>query len=151
MLWHVTERLLQPGDEIAPGRYGRIVRERGLQHPHFHREQLLEQCREQMGITISRLECSFAFDDLLTASNYAKEAHDEAIFEVELVDVSAPSLRLDILWLTWMVEAGSTDDQQKSWAVAYWRGQSTIDRKADAQSAWEILSPCGLRVLRRSR
>lgn len=151
MLWHVTERLLQPGDEIAPGRYGRIVRERGLKHPHFHREQLLEQCREQLGITISRLECSFAFDDLPMALDYAKEKLGEAIFEVEPVDADAPGLRLDMLWLTWMVEPGSTAEQQESWAEAYWRGESTIDRKADAQPAWEILYPRELQVLRRRR
>jgi hypothetical protein len=151
VLWHVTERFLQPGDEITSGRYGRIVRERGLQHPHCHREQLLELCREQLKITISRLECAYAFDDLATAINYAKEKHDEAIFEVEPVDTDAIGLRLDILWLTWMVEPGSTDDQQKSWAVAYWRGESTIERMTDAQPAWEILYPCGLRALRRRR
>lgn len=149
MLWHVTERILRPGDEIAPGRYGSILREHGLQHPFFTRELILEQCREHLGITVSRLECSYAFDDLQTAATYVKSKKDESIFEVEPIDLGAPNLRLDILWLTWMGEPGRTEAQQRALAGAYWRGESTMDRKLDAQSTWEILLPCGLRILDR--
>jgi hypothetical protein len=111
----------------------------------------LEQWRSSLsGITISRLDCSFAFDDLRSAEAYAEAGAPptERIYEVvPLLD--APTFRADMLWLTWMSEPSVTPESMISFCRGYWTAESTRNRKADANPIWEILLPCGLRVVRR--
>mgnify|MGYP006976729676 CR=1 FL=1 len=41
-LYHSTRNVLQPGDIIQPGNFGRIIAEEGEKHPLWDREQRLE-------------------------------------------------------------------------------------------------------------
>ncbi len=99
-LWHVSERLREPGDEIAVGRWGKRVLESGRNHPSFFREQLLELSRVTWADeAVSRLACTFAFEDLATARQHRLAGE----FLYSVVPTSwEPSTRVDMLWISFV-------------------------------------------------
>ncbi len=70
-LWHTREEILDPEARIEPGRWGSTVIAGGKQHQYFYREHLLELWRvTQTTVPVSRLACTFTFDDLETARKW---------------------------------------------------------------------------------
>lgn len=123
-------------------------------HNFFRREQLLEQRRllgRSLGYpvpSVSRLHCTFAFEDRDVAENHEAQGHNrEHLYQVEPVDPLAAAARLDALWLTWLGEEGRTAEQAASQCDAYWMGRSTADHLSTATPVWEWLFGCALRVL----
>jgi hypothetical protein len=143
--FHVREERLNPGDLILPGRWGGNVLQRGKDHPFYFREHLLDIWRKKFTkVPISRLACTYAHESFETARYYS-DAHDH-IYRVVPVTPGAPSVRLDMLWLTWMGESGKTSDSIAEWCAAYWAGKATSAISPTATSSWEWLFPCPLRV-----
>lgn len=147
-LWRVSERLLLPGELIEPGRWGTTIATWDRRHPFFERECVLESCRTQdhAEILVSRLSCTFAFDDLVTAEEYATAG--ERVYVVEAVHADAARHRADLLWLTWMGEADKTRAEIASFCRGYWPGRPTREFNPAAEPAWEVLLDSPLRVLR---
>lgn len=148
-LWHQSEQLLDVNEVVEAGRWGRTVLAAGQHHRFFFREQLLELWRvSESHVAVSRLACTYAFDDLCTARSWAA-ADSTYCYEVEPVDLAAPIARLDMLWLTWMGEPASSFDRTISQCRSYWEGRSTRDVADHATPQWEVLLGCGLRITRR--
>jgi hypothetical protein len=145
-LFHVREEQLTVGAQILPGRWGSIILSQGKQHPFFFREHLLEIWRVQNTyVGVSRLDCAFAHEGIVQAKQYRNEG--EFIYRVVPMDMSAPCTRADMLWLTWMGEAGATTDKVSQWCAAYWAGQAASDLLPTATSSWEWLFACPLQVV----
>ena len=103
-LWHVREEQLPPGTVVEPGRWGRIITSQGQPHP-FYREQFLELYRvTQTPVAVSRLACTFAFEDRKIAEGWSAEP-GQFLHRVEPVDADQARVRADVLWVTWMGEA----------------------------------------------
>jgi hypothetical protein len=144
-LFHVREEALLPGSIIHPGRWGALVLRGGATEPFFFREHLLEIWRrEKTAVKVSRLACTFAWETQEQAQRMASEG--EFILRVCPVDLNAPRVRVDSLWLTWMSEPGATTDKIMQWCDAYWAGRATTDVKPTATASWEWLFACPLRV-----
>src|SRR5439155_23700019 len=145
---HVSEAILTPGVETAPGRWGQISMGDGAHHPHFYSEYLLELWRRtQTAVAVSRLACAFAYEAREEAIGFARGERGLHVYEVEPTDTQDEGFRADMLWLTWMSEPNSTFDRMVSQCRAYWSGQSTADVSAIAHPAWEWLFCQGLRVV----
>jgi len=143
--FHVHERRLAPGELIQPGRWGKTVQRWGGKHPFFFREHLLEVWRiHHTKVAVSRMTCTFAFEGPEPARQFATD--QEYVHRVSPVDPSTPSVRLDMLWLTWMGEPGSTTDQMVCRCSNYWAGRATADVSPSAHPTWEWLFSCPLRV-----
>jgi len=146
-LFHVSERLLTPGDTIPPGRWGALINHHGVQHPFFFREMMLENWRVQnTDISVSRFNCAYGFESEAVANEYRQA--NEHVYLVEAQSDSAAHARLDMLWLTWMGEPGVREDQKLFWCASYWAGHATNDLSPTATSTWEHLFACPLEVLR---
>lgn len=145
--WHVREERLDEGALIAPGRWGTLLVAAGQSDPLFFREYLLELWRTtQTNVHVSRLHCAFAYEDPDIASQHAEE-ETQYLYEVAPADQSELGFRADMLWLTWMGEAGSQYEQTVARCRGYWNGDSTGDASAAAHPAWEWLFKGGLRVV----
>ena len=95
-------------------------------------------------VSVSRLTCSFAYENRVDADRMRESEH---LYRVRPVLPSAPSARLDMLWLSWMGEPGRTFDQVASDCRSYWEGRSTEELADHATSTWEWLFACPLVVL----
>jgi hypothetical protein len=145
LLYHVREEVLPVGSLILPGRWGSTVLAHGERHPFFFREHLLEVWRKQFTkVAVSRFNCTFAYDSLAHAREHAKDA--SYIYKVVPADVAATSAKADMLWLTWMGEPNASSDNVSHWCHAYWTGRATSDLSPQAQTAWEWLFSCPLKV-----
>lgn len=145
LCFHISEKRLQVGETISPGRWGAIVLGKGAQHPFYFREHLLEIWRQRFtNVGISRLRCAYAHETLEQARGYRLE--HEFMYRVTPIDPAVQGVRLDMLWLTWMGEAGSTPEKIASWCTNYWAGKATSDLTPRAIPSWEWLFPCALRV-----
>jgi hypothetical protein len=144
-LFHVREEPLPPGSIIQPGRWGALVLKGGATEPFFFREHLLEIWRkEKTFVKVSRLACAFAWETREQAEEMASRG--QFILRVCPVDLHAPRVRLDALWLTRMSEPGASTDKIIQWCDAYWAGRATTELKPAATAAWEWLFACPLRV-----
>ncbi|MCZ6674221.1 MAG: hypothetical protein O7C75_14925 [Verrucomicrobia bacterium] len=144
-LYHVREERLPSGTLIQSGRWGETVLKQGGDHPFFFREHLLEVWRrEKTTVAVSRFACTFAFEGRDQAINFAEQ--NEFVLPVVPVDPNAPKAKLDMLWLTWMGDAGATTDKIMEWCASYWAGQLAADIKPGASPSWEWLFACSLRV-----
>lgn len=118
----------------------------GKDHPFFFREHLLELWRvRHTDVAVSRLNCTFAHEGREQAKSYT--SGEEVVLEVAPIDPDAPSVRVDMLWITWMGEPGATTEKIMGWCDGYWAGKSTTDLKPDAIASWEWLFACPLRVV----
>lgn len=132
---------------VPPGRWGQMVTSTGQGHPFFFREQLLGLFRQSYtAIPASRLACAFAFEDRAIAAEWAKQG-GQVLHQVAAADPQLPSVRLDMLWIIWMGEPGSTFETNLTRCRAYWNGQSTADVSSVANPAWEWLFAGGLRMI----
>lgn len=146
-LFHQSERLLGVGETVQPGRWGTTILAAGQAHQFFFREQFLELWRTtQTDVQVSRLACTFAFEDRDAGAAWSSEDSSH-YYVVEPVDLAAPRARLDMLWVTWMGEPHSSFDRTVSQCRAYWEGMSTADVAQHAQAAWEWLFGCALRII----
>jgi hypothetical protein len=146
-LFHQSDRLFEVGAVVEPGRWGSTVLQAGQAHHHFFRELFLELWRiSQTDVAVSRLECAFAFEDRHAAIGWASGSQSHC-YEVEPIEHSAPSARVDMLWLTWMGEPQATFERTVSQCRSYWKGQSTAAAASHANPVWEWLFGCGLRVI----
>jgi hypothetical protein len=144
-LWHLREQQLEPGAVIAPGRWGSTITAQGGHQPFFFREHFLELFRLAYTTTpVSRLTCVYAWEDRATADYMRAAGH---LYRVEPVEPSAPAVRVDALWLTWMGDLGSTPEQNVSRCQSYWAGKSAQELMPTAAPSWEWLFACGLRVI----
>ena len=145
-LFHVREAPLKPGSLIEPGRWGATILRQGQEHPFFFREHLLETWRLlRTTDQVSRLSCTFAYEGQEQAERYVEPG--EAVMAVTPADPLAPSMRLDMLWLTWVGEPGATTEKVMYWCSEYWSGRSTMDLNPEATPSWEWLFSCPLRVI----
>lgn len=102
-LFHSSPILLAEGSIILPGNYGRIIRQTGKSHPHWHRERELEEVRKRkFSDKPSRLGSAFACTSLETARFYMQVpalqgavAMQPVLYEVEKVVPDAPEHRTD--------------------------------------------------------
>jgi len=135
-LWHVSEQLKEPGDEIAVGRWGARVLESGRNHPSFFREQLLELSRVTWAKeAVSRLACTFAFEDLETAHQHRQAGE----FLYSVVPTSwEPSTRVDMLWISF-VGVPRAPEVIQEWCIKYWSGTGTNEVGSTAVPMWEWL------------
>jgi|GEM_PF-3015226 len=82
--FYVTERRLNVGDIVAPGRWGSVLARFGRAHARFATEQLLEvqRCRAHPKKP-SRLESNFCFSTIDEARWYRDTHHrGQAIYEI---------------------------------------------------------------------
>ena len=116
----------------------------GQKHPFWYREHLLELWRTAYTtVPVSRLACAFAHESYEQAKSYATQS--EYVYRV-MPESHDFALRADMLWLTWMGEAGATPEKVFSWCSSYWSGAGTGTVAAWATPSWEWLFPNGLRV-----
>lgn len=145
ILFHVCEEHLSPGDLIPPGRWGDALLSAGQEHPYFFREQLLEIWRQKFtSVLVSRFSCTFAFEELKQAQEYATES--ECIYRVVPVDSSMANARLDMVWIASMGDAHTNSAQVAYRCSAYWAGTASSRLSAAANPTWEWLFSCALRV-----
>jgi hypothetical protein len=149
--WHKTDLDLDPGCLTQPGRWGTKVTQLGAMHPFFYRENLLDLWRRvRTQITVSRFNCTYAFEDRAVAEEFratVSAARQEHVYMVEPVSIF-PCHRADALWLTWMGEPGRMPDQVLGDCGSYWMGRSTEDLADYATSQWEWLFSAPLKVLK---
>jgi hypothetical protein len=132
---------------MGHGTWGTRILADGQAHPKFFREHFLELGRRGFSaVDVSRLTCTFAYEDRAAAQAHADDAHG-TVYAVEPVDPDAPTHRADMLWLTWMGEPNKTPDDVIPWCRNYWDGRSTEEVAAHANAVWEHLFACPLRVL----
>ena len=126
-LWHAREAGLNVGDVVPPGRFAQITISLGAAgtvgptgSPHFHRENLLELFRiTRTYAPISRLSCAFAYESKSVAIDTATNRQN-ACYEVEPIDPRELMTRHDMLWLTWMGEAGKGFESVIEFMGCYW-------------------------------
>lgn len=120
-LFHKTSALYTPGDVIAAGNYGRVVRGLGGRHGWFYREQILETVRlEEFSGLPSRLSSAFAFSDVGAAESFFPMEFPN-LYSVSLANPSAARCSADMTWLDRM-EACHTFEGVKDRARRYWSG-----------------------------
>jgi hypothetical protein len=119
-LYHWTERQLNPGDRVEPGRWGRIVKSTGPKHPLFYREMLLELVRGlEHGTLPSRLSSAYVWVDL----DHARAARHEPANTLYEVGLAEPTLRLfDETWIARMRTSAGMDALVQA-AREYWSGK----------------------------
>jgi hypothetical protein len=124
-LYYTTHALLQPGDRIYPGTWGRITLGIGAGGNNFLREYLFERIRESEFASLpSRMECLFLFEDLGYASGFMRgpETRPQLVYEVRLGHRDVPIHRADMAWIVAINELRTFDACDEA-ARRYWRGE----------------------------
>ena len=135
--FYVWQPGIPVGHVIAPGRWGGIIQSMGVQHQNFLRETVWELVRRARSPeSVSRLECTFVYDDVDTARG---QSNGQSIYVVTAEDEDARWTRVDMAYID-AVKVARTVDELEELAVRYWTGQST------QQPKWEILTTSPLRV-----
>jgi hypothetical protein len=116
MAYFSCSLMLEPGSEIRPGNWGRILRIVGARHTEWQRETILEQVRQaEFSNLPSRFDCSFVIDDLAEAQYYsARHGPISLLYQVTLIDEGASFHVAD--W------KGTGPYDTLEWACRYWRG-----------------------------
>ncbi len=141
-----TREKLPAGSIIPPGRWGMNVTMEGKSHPFFFREHMLEIWRRyHTSVKVSRFNCCYAFEDDTQARMYATK--DEFVLTVIPLNDKGNKARLDMLWVTWMGEPNSTSDKIIFCCENYWKGLATSDFNHKANTTWEWLFECPLKVI----
>lgn len=150
-LYHSAPILLAPGSVVLPGNWGRLLRDRGEVHPHWHREMALEEWRARYAPDKpSRLFACFACETLVAAEAYShiamvKGGKRNALYEVQKEDVGAAEHRGDFNCV--QPVAGFSMPQI---AQRYWSSVHPFRIELGAQiDCWEIVTPSPLRIVRR--
>ena len=123
--YHCSLQLLQPGDRIRPGNWGRIVQGIGPAHTLFFREYLWERVRRvEFSDKPSRMRAAFAFASHAAAQNYKANEQGknmDQIYSVRPVSAEDKQHRADMSWLD-VVRQYHTFDGAEECARRYWRG-----------------------------
>ncbi len=148
MLIHMTRSELQPGDLIAPGNWGAVIRQQGEAHGAWLRECVLEGIRElEFPSKPSRMATAFAFVDLASALWWWRhERQKDFIYEVEVVDGAAASHIGDLLGVQ-MVPA--VDVSPEAAARRYWSRGTPHFNTPDGVFIDELVTLSPLKVVGR--
>jgi hypothetical protein len=124
-LYYATHGLLQPGDRIYPGSWGRVTLGIGAGGKNFLREYLFERIRDsEFPALPSRMQCLFLFEDLGYAAGFRRgpDKLPELVYEVRLEHLDVPIHRADMAW-TLAINELKTFDACEVAARRYWRGE----------------------------
>lgn len=134
-VFHHTNKFYEIGEVIQLGNWGRVVRGYGAFHRFWVREQTWEQVRSQnFSDRPSRLECSYAYDDLNTALKGRADGNPPFlpwIYEVEPVDEGCSRHQGDLWFMNYGAWEAQADVPQGVWNVPaflslasrYWAGE----------------------------
>lgn len=162
-LFHGSASIYEPGDVIRPGVWGSPFTYLGSEHNLSMREYALESIRV-LGteVDVSRLSSVFAFEDLALARTFTRENRHLGAFIYEVRPTSAAHVRADMQWLAtavnpqnnaqfmqWMCPRGTTADEFRRRALAYWSGQSVAAFTGNpVTTQWEWLLADPVEVVR---
>jgi hypothetical protein len=125
LYYHCAVALLQSGERIHPGNWGRVVLGIGPDHPLFYREYLWERIRrEEFQDRPSRMRAAFAFDTHAAAQTYKAQEQGKARDHVYAVQLASPQdrwIRADMSWIS-VVRQYRTFEGAEGCARSYWRG-----------------------------
>lgn len=149
-LYHYTAVALRPGSVIEPGNWGRMIR-RYAYNPQDANggwrlafELLMESHRQLHTPALpGRMDSCFAFETLEVAKANENMGRWNVLYEVELVEPSAPSHRADMALISgWSVQDGANFIARvSSIATSYWAGVMGSNA--------EFLTRSPLRIVRR--
>ena len=142
VLWNRSRALLEPGDLIQPGNWGRTVLGFGTAHNFYLREYVIENIRaREYPDKPSRLKSSFAY---VAEGCAMRSFQDHGLYRVEVVDESQVIHRGDFGWIDLMPGLRTFSDLEDG-ARRYWDGTA-----ANAQSdSFEVVSESQLRIVER--
>ncbi len=141
-LWHAGRAGFPPGYVIEPGSWGAQVRSR--RSPHFRPERELERYRRRSTqVTVSRLNCSFAFEKRAHAEAMRVAEPDRALYAVLPADAGAMGVRADFDLVELVSQAVRTFADPSEFCRRYWAGETS----PGGHGVWEWLYDCGLVVL----
>lgn len=147
-LFHCAPVLLASSSVVLPGNYGRIIRETGQTHSHWHRETILEQVRMQrFPDKPSRLTSSFSCSSEATARCYRSRLDPRSIlYVVEKVEPDAREHRADFNVVQPLARRSETMEQVADlyWRAALW---CNIPEWPDIRCE-EVVTSSPLRVIR---
>lgn len=145
-MFHLTRKLLAPGDLIEPGNWGRVLRNIGPSHISWNREAVLENIRARdFPNKPTRFQAAFAFATEQGARWWrSHERHGAILYAVEPVDHAAASHLGDMLGVQQVAEVDATPQDA---ARRYWSRGRPVMLTPDQVSILEFLSSGPLRVL----
>lgn len=128
-LFHRASPLYEPGDQILPGNWGRLVLGSGPQHSLYFREYVLERVRQTLYQSKpSRLRACFAFETIEAAERFSFGMPLPTLLPIytyatRIVDEGAPTHRGDASRLeTDLINRYRTFDGVDACARHYWEG-----------------------------
>lgn len=141
--YHVCPTLLDKGSIILPGNFGRIIRDMGIEHPLWSRENILEFFRkENFPDKPSRLNATFVFETK-EATEFFKTHNcpNGVIYKVAPTNPKAKRHEGDLHCLQPTSSVGDWEEI----ARRYWEGKEYFEiGEYEHIKFKEILFDCGL-------
>lgn len=145
-LFHRANALYEPGDQIPPGNWGRLVLGIGPAHPLYFREYLWERIRRaEFPTKPSRMRACFAFEAVEAADKFVQNRDwPTYTYAVRLTDATLPLHRGDTSWLEpSLIQEFRTFEGVEGCARHYWNS----DERSSGQ--FEIVVSGALEVVQR--
>lgn len=140
-LLHRSGNLYEPGDEVQPGNWGRVIMGAGLEHSSFQREYIFESVRKQhFSEKPSRMRASFACETFEALNAVRPTGYD---YRAEFADANSNLHRGDLGWFEVLRECRTFEGIDQC-ARNYW---SSVP--LGHAPHWELLAECPLRIVRR--
>jgi hypothetical protein len=146
VLYHCSPIWLEPGSVIRPGNYGRIIWLLGPNHPHWRREQALEQIRAaEFPDKPSRLTSAYTCLGLDATRLFASvQMPSGVIYEVEMVD---PQATTHVSNFNCVQPIPGVIENMDDVARLYWRSAANFNVQGyEHVRCDEMLVDCGLRI-----
>jgi hypothetical protein len=118
--WH------EPGDQVQPGSWGRVVQGAGSTHPWFGYEMLFELIRQtEFPEAPSRLQCLMASESAETARLWLQPPRSH-VYEL---DTQMEPVSVDVGWINRLVLNQAVHDLATAQRCirGYWTGESCPD------------------------
>ncbi len=140
-LLHRSGNLYEPGDEVQPGNWGRVIMGAGMDHPCFQREYIFESVRKQhFSGRPSRMRATFACETVQSLNLVRPNGHD---YLVEFSGSNGNVHRGDLSWFE-VIKHCNTFEGIDHCVRSYWLSKPLGDIPH-----WELLAESPLRVVRR--
>lgn len=141
--FHLTHRMLVPGDIIEPGNWGSVILATGASHDWYEREQLMEAIRvARYPEKPSRLQTAYFFPHLEHALHYwVNFSQGDRVYCVQVADDLAPQHHA---FMTCLPPISDLTDEQV--AHHYWRTDLKVTRGLFQTATEEILTTSPLVV-----